>query len=443
MPRHFAALIISICLILISASASAQDAGQILLSGRPLTAVTVTGNSTFSIDTVLDLLPALQKGAPVDAKRLSDEVLAVNENQALKVFVTLQSDGASGVIANVLVKDSKPVTWLLSADNTGTPQTGSYRSTLAYIDRNWSGSGQTAAFSFTGSPSMWSRIKEFAFYDAIPLPQTGDSLIISGSYSNVNSGVVADYFGVQGEGTAYGAHYQHVLNRTVNGKEGLDFGLDARIFNNLINFFGSNLGTRVKTAPVSAGYFINETSPNSMVNAHLSYSRNLPSLSSSADLFTASRAGATANYGIWRLDGSMSWPMKNGWLFVTSIDGQYANQPLISGEQFFLGGGRSVRGFPEQTVSGDRGFRLSTELYTPEIAPRQKLVIFVDQGEYWRLDPQVGEVPQDYLASVGIGWRYLKPGGLSLALDFAYVLNGIPTVTPHSTRVHFSITQEL
>jgi len=441
--RHFAAIIISICLIFMSASVSAQDAGQILLGGRPLTAVTVSGNSSFSSNTILNLLPALQKGIPVDAKKLSAEVLAVNENPALKVFVTLQNDGADGVIAQVLVKDSKTETWLLSSDNTGTPETGNYRTSLAYINHDWLGSGQTAAFSLTGSPSMWSQVKEVAFYDAIPLPRTGDSLILNGSYSNVNSGMVANYFGIQGQGTAYGAHYQHVLSRTTTGKEGLDFGLDAHIFTNSINFFGSDLGGKVMTAPVSAGYFINETSPHSMVNAQLAYSRNLPSLSSTADLFATSRAGATANYGIWRMDGSMSWILKSGWMFVTSLDGQYANQPLVSGEQFFLGGGHSVRGFPEQTVSGDRGCRLSAELYTPEIAPLQRLVFFVDQGEYWLLNPQAGEVPQDYLASIGIGWRYQKPGGLSLAVDFAYVLNGTPTVTPHSTRVHFSITQEL
>lgn len=445
MARHFAALLICIfiCFITMSASVSAQDAGQLLLSGRPLTTVTVSGNSIFSSSTILNLLPALQKGMPVDAKKLSAEVLAINENPNLRVFVTLQSDGAKGIVAQVLVKDSKPETWFLSTDNTGTPETGNYRTGLTYINHDWLGKGQTAVFSLIGSPSMLSQVKEFAFFDAIPLPRTGDSLIISGSYSNVNSGMVDNYFGIQGQGTAYGTHYQHVLRRTTSGKEGFDFGIDTRIFNNSINFFGDELGSKITTVPVSASYFINEMSPHSRSNAQLSYSHNLPSLSSTADLFASSRVGATANYDIWRMDGSKAWTLKRGWMIVTSLDGQYTNQPLVSGEQFFLGGAHSVRGFPEQTVSGDRGFRISTELYTPEIAPAQKLLLFIDQGKYWFLDPQTGDVPQNYLASTGIGWRYQKPGGLSLAVDFAYVLSGTPTVNPHSTQVHFSITQEL
>lgn len=91
MYRFFVALLICSYLIPLSASASAQDASQILLSSRPLTAVTVTGNTVFPSDTILNLLPALQKGIPVDAKKLSAEVLAVDENPSIKVYVTLHA----------------------------------------------------------------------------------------------------------------------------------------------------------------------------------------------------------------------------------------------------------------------------------------------------------------------------------------------------------------
>ena len=46
-------------------------------------------------------------------------------------------------------------------------------------------------------------------------------------------------------------------------------------------------------------------------------------------------------------------------------DGQWAGQPLISTEQFGIGGVNSVRGYHEGEVFGDTGWHMSLEQKTP------------------------------------------------------------------------------
>ena len=50
------------------------------------------------------------------------------------------------------------------------------------------------------------------------------------------------------------------------------------------------------------------------------------------------------------------------------LDGQWSDEPLIPGEQFGIGGARSVRGYEEREASGDSGFFVSAELISKPTA---------------------------------------------------------------------------
>ncbi len=103
-------------------------------------------------------------------------------------------------------------------------------------------------------------------------------------------------------------------------------------------------------------------------------------------------------------------------------DGQWANQPLISNEQFGDGGVAGVRGYREGEVFGDTGWRITSELKTPPHViglvggPKSPLTVrgsfFMDYGETYLLDPQGRDdrVPLwgtgiGFIISVGANWQ--------------------------------------
>jgi hemolysin activation/secretion protein len=84
------------------------------------------------------------------------------------------------------------------------------------------------------------------------------------------------------------------------------------------------------------------------------------------------------------------------WRLGVRMDGQWANQPLISNEQFGIGGLNGVRGYREGEIFADTGWRLTSELKTPPhvvgtVFGKTPLVvrgsIFMDYAEGYLLDP--------------------------------------------------------
>ena len=78
-------------------------------------------------------------------------------------------------------------------------------------------------------------------------------------------------------------------------------------------------------------------------------------------------------------------------------DGQWASEPLISTEQFGIGGVNSVRGYHEGEVFGDTGWHMSLEQKTPPhivgmVHGSQPLTVrgsvYMDYAEAYLLDPQ-------------------------------------------------------
>lgn len=129
--------------------------------------------------------------------------------------------------------------------------------------------------------------------------------------------------------------------------------------------------------------------------------------------------------------------------------GQYAVDPVISNEQFSIGGADSVRGYMESEELGDLGISGSLELRSPQITqwwPQQLqqlyLYAFYDAGVVGILDP----LPVDgvktsrlYLYSSGVGLRLAGFGGLEAGIDWAYPLHSTDHVGRGDTRLHFHV----
>jgi hemolysin activation/secretion protein len=86
------------------------------------------------------------------------------------------------------------------------------------------------------------------------------------------------------------------------------------------------------------------------------------------------------------------------WTATLHADGQWASAPLISNEQFGLGGTGGVRGFQEGEAYGDSGWRAMFDLRTPaiivgnfptedgEVPAQLRCSVFMDYGRVYLLN---------------------------------------------------------
>lgn len=106
------------------------------------------------------------------------------------------------------------------------------------------------------------------------------------------------------------------------------------------------------------------------------------------------------------------------------IDGQIANRPLLSSQEYSIGGAFSARGFDFSELSGDNGFRGLVELNYTMRDPfkwmkRLQPYIFLDGGYVNNIDLDFGD---GALLSSGVGMR-ADIGKFNLEIESAVPLN--------------------
>lgn len=119
--------------------------------------------------------------------------------------------------------------------------------------------------------------------------------------------------------------------------------------------------------------------------------------------FVALKAGVLRRQSLAMIDPNLR--------LVVGASGQYSAKPLLSGEEFGLGGPVYLRAYDFYDVSGDYGFATSAELqYGLPLVDRStfnaaELFAFYDFGKIWNHDPLSYELDNASLASLGAGVR--------------------------------------
>lgn len=150
--------------------------------------VTVKDNHFVSDANALNAIPSVRPGTAPRTKQISRELKLANENPARQMNVVLKGgEKDDQVDANVIVTDSKPSSWGVTLDNTGSPETGRARLGLSYRNANAFNADHVAGIQYLTSPQYLDRVKVLGGSYKIPFYQNSSSLEFFGGYSNVNS----------------------------------------------------------------------------------------------------------------------------------------------------------------------------------------------------------------------------------------------------------------
>jgi hemolysin activation/secretion protein len=395
-----------------------------------LGSVDVDGNEHFSTANILASVPALDSGKVLDVRSVSRSLALSDEHPDKHTEVNLrESQTANAIDAVVNVKDAGWHHPFLGLANTGTPETGLWRTTIGYQNSNLFNRDHVFTASYTTSPEEVEDVRQYGLLYSIPLYSLGDSVSAYAVYSNVDQGVVASAFDVSGAGKFAGMRYNRLFDMRQGYRHRLVAGLDFQLFINDTSFEGIQVGVDVGAAPLSLRYEGAWERDWGNAGFYMEGLSNLPiGTHNNQAAYEANRGGATTDWSMARFGADGRYRLPKDYSVSARFVGQYASQPLIPGEQLGIAGASLVRGFRERAVTGDDGAQASVELWFPPLAQSATfgtlwILGFIDVGGRHFYESPPGQSSVETIASAGLGTRW-NWKGLNLAADVAVIIDG-------------------
>ena len=160
--------------------------------------------------------------------------------------------------------------------------------------------------------------------------------------------------------------------------------------------------------------------------------------------FADKRFKGRPNYLYTRAEAASRTQLFAGTSLLMSLSGQYSARPVISNEQFSIGGAEGVRGYLEAEELGDLGFKGTIQLGSPQwnvLADKLRLEAFAffDAGRVSAVNPLPDEISNIDLSSVGLGVTLVTFDRVQGSLSWAYPLVPASRTDSGDSRLLFSI----
>jgi hemolysin activation/secretion protein len=205
---------------------------------------------------------------------------------------------------------------------------------------------------------------------------------------------------------------------------------------------------RLRIARVGTTYVFRDSLQGSnSVDAQLSQGMNIFEATSSGEMRT-NTIGDSA-FTKTNLDVSRLQPLPESFSVLTAVTGQYSFDPLLTDEQFSLGGADYGRAFDPAETLGDSGVGAKTEVRYDGVVGEPyfngyQLFTFFDVGETFTRGSVVASNAKDIsLSSVGVGSRFRFTDYLlsSVEADVPVIKpDNDPTDYRHSPRIFFTLS---
>jgi hemolysin activation/secretion protein len=409
--------------------------------------VKVTGNRYFTMEKIRRDLPSFREGAILYVPEIQQELIDINRNPDFKVAPVILPAQELGLIdVELKVIDRLPLHGSLEMNNRAPHDTTDLRfnGQIRY-DNLWQ-KEHSISLQYQTSPQDLEEVQVVAGSYVLPAPWNDNhALALYGIYSQSDT-AFGQGFTVLGKGILMGARY--VLPLPAHGlyAHNLTVGLDYKDFDEETGFTGQeDLKTPITYLPLSFSY--SSSLPDSWGTTQMSGGVHMSfrGLVSDQREFEIKRFKAGANYFYFTagVERTQKLPYKFG-LFL-KLDGQIADQPLISNEQYAAGGMVSVRGYREVEVLGDSAFHGVVELSSPEMAGllgfgdkvQCKPFLFYDFARVGIKDPLPGQDQSTSISGTGFGVRGTIMKSLEYEMDVAVALEDTDRTDSGETRVYF------
>jgi hemolysin activation/secretion protein len=459
------------------------ESGRIRLQvveGR-LGEIAVTGNRWYSRYNILGKLPSVGIGAMLYEPALVKDLEKVNANPDLKVTPLLKPGSEQGLVNMELkVKDRLPFHVKLQGDNQGPFTTPLNRLVLDTQYTNLWGMDHILNVQTMQTPEDWGAVQTYGVSYVAPVrwpdhllsvyaSRTASTSALAGTRLGIGGGDVS----IAGNATVAGFRYAFPLYSGERSVHQLLAGADFKRLEKTEATFPGGLGTAVVLSPIqytplSVSYNASLVDTWGVTRWSVTgkgYAAVVPGgrkedfAGDPNDPFNKPgvRAGASGNFAVAQASLDRSQDLPWGMNLFLHADGQWASEPLVVTEQYFVGGLDTVRGYVQFESLGDHAVRGRAELTSPELWPipidriwqrrrstewdiRWKLAAFYDAASLWVRDAPAGQRDRFRLEGVGWGLRVRMPKDIgTVRIDQGFALQDATVTRRGDTFVHFLV----
>ena len=388
----------------------------------------------------------LAAGPPLNVAELQDRLQVLVASPHLeRVNADLRPGDRPGQARlSVEVEERRPYDFAVVLDNRASASVGGEQGRAVGTLRNLLGRGDTLSTEL----ALAEGLTDVSFAYALPLDARDTTL---GLFVQVSDADVVeepfDAIGVESEAATYGLSVSRPFLQTSRRRLSLSLAFERRMSQTFLlgRPFPFSLGVEPDgESHVTAVRFAQDWLSQDLFQVlavRSTFTAGLDALGATED-----PSGVDGKFLAWL--GQVQWVRRleaTGGQLLVRGDLQLANDPLLSLEQFAIGGARSVRGYRETQRIADNGYSASIEYRHPVRSDdlgrtRLQLAAFFDIGDTWNSERDTPD--SRYLSSIGLGVLWDPHPKVHAELYWGVPLRdvGNPANDLQDSGIHFALT---
>ncbi|HQB93782.1 MAG TPA: ShlB/FhaC/HecB family hemolysin secretion/activation protein [Candidatus Omnitrophota bacterium] len=388
----------------------------------------------------------IKKGEVLGYDSIRQNVLDMNENPDRTVKPILRAGkekGTSDVVLNV--EDRFPIHVGYTFDNQGVKLTGHERHGFTVRNNNFLGLDDI----FLIGTNFGNNFGSLYLYHVLPVSDFGTKLISSYSHAQVTPKKEFKIYGINSISDTYSLALQQRVIRTEKYSGNVQIGFDFKEKHTRTQSV-TTVWDKERVLSARGDFQARDRWGGWGIGQGVYF--GMPNRGDGWPL--ASRGGCHRffkyGYSLSRYQ-KMPWKTKAVW----DVTGQFSPQRLLPQEQMFLGGARSVRGYPESDFGADQGVQSRLDYLVPAFffpqewrVPLDKsplrdqvdLIWFFDMGYGRNHSPSSSEERTNFMAGTGAGFQIRLRNNLTARFEWGVPLADHPLTERGNSQFHFSLS---
>jgi hemolysin activation/secretion protein len=421
-----------------------QGVVRMRVNESKVTKLRVTGSRYYSQGRILAQVPSVAPGVTPNFGAFQKDLQSANRFPGSRVTPVLRPGREPGTTeVDLNVEDKNPLSGNLEFNNHYSPNTSRSRLTGSIAYANLWQLGHSLSIQYQTNPQAAQEAKVWVGSYVAPLPDS-DKLAVFYYVRSRSSVAALSDLTVIGNGDIYGARLVMPLPASDPLYHSLTLGLDYKDFQENIAQPGTpGIQTPIRYWPLSVSYGGSRPDARGKWEFSTGFALGLRDASSNDLAFDDKRFNARGNFFAYKWDVQRTQTIWKTWSLAGRFDGQIADQPLVSNEEFSAGGANSVRGYLESEQIADNGVHGSLELRAPSLWSRKdnsgslQPHAFVEGARLWLRDPLPAQQSRFTLSSGGFGLRFNDGRHINATLDVGWPFHSTNATQIRDPRFQF------
>jgi hemolysin activation/secretion protein len=412
--------------------------------------VRITGARYFSNGEIRTALPALARGTAPHLPQLQEQLAELNRQTGDRSVVpVLRAGRTPGTVdIELKVKDELPVHGGLEVNDRYSADTSEYRATASLGYSNLFQLGHSLSLQYQTAPKEPDDVESIVGTYVFGVPAWRNTKFALYAVDSDTDVATLGTLSVIGKGQIYGLRAIHSLPVGENYFHSVTFGVDYKDFLEDIRLIDADgLVTPVRYVNWSASYDASLRGERTFTGFTVGANFGIREIRNDGLEFEQKRFKGSPNYFYLRASLDQLYTLPLDLQLFARLSGQFTQDPLVSNEQFAIGGADTVRGYLESTALGDYGGAGTFEVRQTSLSKLLQLptgaayvMAFYDAGIVQLLSPLPSQVRTFDLASAGVGFRILGWHGLTMGFDWAHAFESAGRIEQGDERTHFSFS---